>query len=247
MNIDFDLIDDTQQENDSYDFHRFYNQTTDTFKVMEQIQREEEAASELLEPNNYLRQDEIENMANEVYDETDNFLKSKDKFLESLINPIIEQTEDNFYLTLLHNIRFVKSNKVDLSVEEDIEKEIGFDLNSKIKAIKDICNLDLNCDTFEEMCYQVNNILLNEKMFLRIYEIKDNFRYLFHENKDTKKCLRSLSSCIKEKFNGFTWAELKLSKSQKTDILPINVLYKPIRKVNEFIKCYFVKDFKICV
>ena len=126
--------------------------------------------------------------------------------------------QENFYLTLLPSIRFVKSNKVDLSVEEDIEKEIGFDLYSKIKAIKDICVLDLNCDTFEEMCYQVNNILLNEKMFLRIYEIKDNFRYLFHENKDTKKCLRSLSSCIKEKFNGFTWAELKLSKSQKTDI-----------------------------
>ena len=81
-------------------------------------------------------------------------------------------------------------------------------------------------------------------MFLRIYEIKDNFRYLFHENKDTKKCLRSISSCIKEKFNGFTWAELKLSKSQKTDILPINVLYKPIRKVNEFIECYFVKDLR---
>ena len=152
MNIDSDLIDDTQQENDSYDFHRFHNQTTDTFKVMEQIQREEEAASELLEPNNYLRQDEID-------DETDNFLKSKGKFLESLINPIIEQTEDNFYLTLLHSIRFVKSNKVDLSVEEDIEKEIGFDLCSKIKAIKGICVLDLNCDTFDEMCYQVNNIL----------------------------------------------------------------------------------------
>ena len=145
---------------------------------------------------------------------------------------------------MLHSIRFVKSNKVDLSVEEDIEKEIGFDIYSKIKVIKDICVLDLNCDTFEEMCYQVNNILLNEKMFLRIYEIKDNFRYLFHENKDTKKCLRSLSSCIKEKFNGFTWAELKLSKSQKTDTLPINVLYKPIRKVNEFIKCYFVKDLR---
>ena len=38
MNIDSDLIDDTQQENDSYDFHRFHNQTTDIFKVMEQIQ-----------------------------------------------------------------------------------------------------------------------------------------------------------------------------------------------------------------
>ena len=245
MIIDSDLIDDRQQENDSHDFHRFHNQITDTCEIMEEILREEEAASELLEPNNYLTQNEIEDIANEVYDETDDFLKSKEKFLKSLINPI-DQTvkKDTFYLTLLHTIRYVKHNKVDLCVEEDMEKEIGFELYSKIKAIKNICVLDLNFKDFEEMCYRLNDILINEKMFLRIYEIKDNFRYLFHENKDSKKCLRLLSSCIKEKFNGFTWAELKLSKNQKTDIMPINILYKPVRKANEFIKCYFVKDLR---
>ena len=87
-------------------------------------------------------------------------------------------------------------------------------------------------------------MLLKENMFLRVYEIKNKFRYLFHENKYSKNCLRSLSSCIKEKFNGFTWAELKLSKNQKTDLMPINILYKPVKKADEFVKCYFVKDLK---
>ena len=145
---------------------------------------------------------------------------------------------------MLHTIRYAKHNKVDLCVEEDMNKEIGFNLYSKIKAIKDICVLDLNFNNFEEMRYELNDILLKENMFPRIYEIKDKFRYLFHENKDSKNCLRSLSSCIKEKFNGFTWAELKLSKNQKADLIPINILYKPVKKVDEFVKCYFVKDLR---
>ena len=115
---------------------------------------------------------------------------------------------------------------------------------SEINSIKDKCILDLNVNHFEEMCYNLNDILLKENMFLRIYEIKDKFRYLFHENKDSKNCLRSLSSCIKEKFNGFGRAELKLSTKEKTDLIPINILYKPVKKLGEFVKCYFVKDLK---
>ena len=66
MIIDDHLIDDSQQENDSHNFHRFHNQTTVTSEIMEEILREEEAASELLEPNNYVTQNEIEDIANEV-------------------------------------------------------------------------------------------------------------------------------------------------------------------------------------
>ena len=239
------IIDENLQENDSPIFYRFHNQTTDTSEVIEQILREEESTSKLLEANNYITENEIEEIANEVYDETDDFLKSKTKFINSLLNPIDQTAEENtFYLTLLHAIRYAKSNKSDLCLEEDIEKEIGVNLYSAINSIKDSCILDLNLNHFEEMCYNLNDILLKENMFLRIYEIKDKFRYLFHENKDSKNCLRSLSSCIKEKFNGFGWAELKLSAKEKTGLIPINILYKPVKKLDNFIKCYFVKDLK---
>ena len=243
MAID-DLIDDTHQETDDHCFHRFHNQQRDTSEIMEEILREEEAASEKLEHNNYLHQNEIEDIANEVYDETDDFLKSRDKFLGSLINPIDQTKEKSFYLTLLHSIRYVKNKKTDFCAEKEMEKEIGSSLYLQIQAIKDICILDLNYNNFEEMCYRVNDILITEKMFLRVYEIKDNYRYLFQENKDSKKVLRSLSSCIKEKFNGFTFADLKLSRENKTDVLPITILYKPVRKQDEVIKCYFVQDLR---
>ena len=210
-----DLIDDTYQENDDLSFHRFHNQLRDTSEIMEEILREEEIASEKLEPNNYLAYNEIEDIANEEYNETDDFLKSKDKFLVSLINPIEQTKENSFYLTLLHTIRYVKNKKTDFCPETEMGKEIGSGLYLQIQAIKSICNLDLNYNNFEDMCYQVNEILMTDNMFLRVYEIKDHYRYLFRENKDSKKVLRSLSSCIKEKFNGFTFADLKLSKKQK--------------------------------
>ena len=94
------------------------------------------------------------------------------------------------------------------------------------------------------MCFKVNDILISEKMFLRVYEIKDNYRYLFHEDKESKKVLISLSSCIKENFNGFTFADLKLSRNQKTDLFPISILYTPVKKRDEVIKCYFTKDLR---
>ena len=237
-----DFIDDSYQENDTSVFHRFHNQTTNTPDIMEELLREEESISEA---HNYIEDNEIAEIANEVYDESENFLQNKNKFLSTLIK-LLDQTgdKDSFCLTLLHAIRYVKTKKKDLCLEENLEKEIGNDLYSKINSIKENCILDLNLNHFEEMWYNLNDILVQENMFLRIYEIKDKYRYLFHENKDSKNCLRSLSSCIKEKFNGFRWCELKLSAKEKTNLLSVNILYKPIKKSDDFVKCYFVNDLK---
>ena len=94
------------------------------------------------------------------------------------------------------------------------------------------------------MCFDLNEILVGHKFFLRVYELKDKFIYLFHKDLKKKRVLRSLSSCIKEKFNGFTFAQIKLAKKEKDDLLPINVLYKPVKKQDEVINCYFTDDLK---
>ena len=59
-----------------------------------------------------------------------------------------------------------------------------------------------------------------------------------------KRVLRSLSSCIKEKFNSFTFAHIKLAKKEKNDLVPINIIYEPVKKQDEVIKCYFTNDLK---
>ena len=44
-----------------------------------------------------------------------------------------------------------------------------------------------------------------------------------------KEIIRKVSSCIKEKFNGFTFAQINLAKNQKQDFIPINIIYKPVK------------------
>ena len=91
------------------------------------------------------------------------------------------------------------------------------------------------------MSFDLNEILIEQKMFLRVYELKDKFRYLFHEDKEKKEVIRRISSCIKEKFNGFHVAVPSLSKGQKKDLSPINIIYIPVRSQEDVICCFFYK------
>ena len=248
MPIEDNLIDDSNQENNEPSFFRFHNQTRDHQEILEDIERRAEASIEHLEPNNYLNQSEIDDIGNESFDEFNSFQRSKTAFLNSLKHPVENQTRQNsFYLTLLHAIRFLKKKKSDQCDEIEIEKEIGSDLYFKIAEKKDKCILDLNKLHFDEMCDQINRILLEEKFFLRVYEIKDQFRYLFHEGHIKKKGLKSLSSCTKEKFNSFTFADICFQKKQKTDLIPVNILYIPIKKQDDVINCFFYRRSKKCI
>ena len=68
---------------------------------------------------------------------------------------------------------------------------------------------------FDQMCFELNEVLNESSMFLRIYELKDKFRYLFHEQKQKKKVIRKNSACIKNKFNGFTMTLSNSSEIEK--------------------------------
>ena len=231
MLIDENLIDDSIQENNEPSFFRFHNQTRDFQEIAEDIERLAESSIEHLEANNYLDQSEIDDIGKESFDEFDGFERSKTTFLNSLKSPVENQTRENsFYLTLLHAIRFL-SDQCD---EIEIEKEIGSDLYFKIAEKKDNCILDLNKTNFDEMCYEINEILTEEKFFLRVYEMKGKFRYLFHEDHNKKNVLRSLS----------TFADIWLQTKQKTDLIPVNILYMPIKKEDDVIKCFFTDDLK---
>ena len=77
---------------------------------------------------------------------------------------------------------FIKTKKSDLCDESETEEQIGADLYSKIIERKGKCFLDQNKRNFDAMCFDLNEILVGQKLFLRVYELKDKFRYLFHED-----------------------------------------------------------------
>ena len=95
------------------------------------------------------------------------------------------------------------------------------------------------------MYYDINDILIKNNLFLRFYELKDKFRYLFHQNKEGRKVKKSVSACIKERFNGFNIVAPTLSKKEKKDLFPINIIYNPVRSRKEIVECVFSTDIRL--
>ena len=64
------------------------------------------------------------------------------------------------------------------------------------------------------MCYEINSILSKFGFFLRVVEIKNKFRHLTTKDKSQQKIVRQLSSCLIEKYSGFTIISIENQKQQ---------------------------------
>ena len=76
-------------------------------------------------------------------------------------------------------------------------------------------------------------------MFLRVFELKDKFRYLFKKNSEQKRIVNEVSSCVIERFNGFTLVRLEFDNEIRRDFTPVDLIYKPVKKENEILNCFF--------
>ena len=145
--------------------------------------------------------------------------RNRNRFLQTLTNPGEEQTKENsFYLALLFAINYLKKGETGYFEEEILKEKIGDKLYADLESKEDRCILNLIKRDFDEMCFDINEILIQNNMFLRVYENKDKFRYLFHQTNKEKRVIRKVSACIKDKFNGFNVAAPPLSKGQKRTI-----------------------------
>ena len=110
-----------------------------------------------------------------------------------------------------------------------MKKDINNDkLHDALSAAKEKLRLDLDIQNFENQCFSVNNFLNKYGLFLRVYELKDKFLYLFKQDSETKTVFRELSRCINEKFNGFYIVRFGSSKKLRKSFHPIDMIYKPV-------------------
>ena len=65
------------------------------------------------------------------------------------------------------------------------------------------------------MCYEINLILSKFGYFLGVFELKNKFRHLTIKDKTQQKIVRQLSSCLIEKYNGFTIVSIEYKKRKK--------------------------------
>ena len=96
----------------------------------------------------------------------------------------------------MYAVRYHLTEKLD-KVSDDYFKKNDLEIFTKIYHLQDFLKLDLKVSTFEDQCYTINHILNKFNLFLRVYEEKEKFRYITNTEKDKRKIIREISSCVK--------------------------------------------------
>ena len=227
---DDEFIDDSEQPESGY--HYFTNVTKSYDEAMQDAMQD----IDNLEARHYFDSDEEEEL-----NEFANFEAKVKLFRESLIAPHGLENPDSFFYSILYAIRHKLAQKVDFVEQEDVLKqEVGLALSDDLFQIKSLLRLDgedvLN---FENQCFKINRILSKHSMFLRVFELKDKFRYLIKQDSRQKNVFRELSACVVERFNGFTIVRLEFDNEIRREFKPIDIIYKPVIKQNAILNCFF--------
>ena len=139
--------------------------------------------------------DEISNLCESSEDEAeiDEFENAAEKvkcFGETLMpktKPEEETEHNNFVKVILYAIRFDKQNKTDICDKNDFKKVIDENLIDQLDEEKYEFILDLQ--KFNNNSYEINYVLSKCNYFLRVFQLKNKFRYLtMKEPKKTKHC-----------------------------------------------------------
>ena len=177
---DDEFIDDSEQSESCYSY--LTNVTMSYDDVIRDVENVENVDG--VEARHYFDSDEEEEL-----NEFSNFEAKVKLFRQSLINPHGLENLDSFFFSILYAIRHKLTGKVDfIGEEENLKEDVGLALCHDLCQIKSLLRLDgedrLN---FENQCFQVNRILSRHEMFLRVFELKDKFRYLIKQNSKQKK------------------------------------------------------------
>ena len=68
---------------------------------------------------------------------------------------------------------------------------------------------------------------------------------MIKQDSKKKTVLRDLSSYAVEKFNRFSIVRVELSKKLRQPFCPIDIIYKPVKKADDIINCFFSEKLNI--
>ena len=74
---------------------------------------------------------------------------------------------------------------------------------------------------------------------MSIFELKNKYCRLAVKDKSEQKIIRQLSSCLIEKYSGFTQISIEYGKKQRKLFKPIDIIYKPTKRIEIEPLCFF--------
>ena len=114
---------------------------------------------------------------------------------------------------------------------ESAAKKLGDEFTEKLFSEEENLHLDDSFENCFDKCHLVNELLEEKRLFLRVYERRDKFRFLIKKGVSGKnKIVRDLSACIIRKFNSYEISTVNFNCRQKKFLHLLDVVYEPTTK-----------------
>ena len=97
------------------------------------------------------------------------------------------------------------TKKIDAVDDEQIKKDISSEIYDEISPLKKFLELSLDIFHFENQCDVINRILNKHNLFLRIFELKEKFRYITKTSSQKKNIVRETPLVSLKNLMDFTW------------------------------------------
>ena len=166
------------------------------------------------------------------------------KKLDVSLKQFRENDDESFYLSILYGSYF-KLKDPNADFPDDLEALLGMTFLEQLERIRPKLFLGLNIETLERQCYMINHLLLSKNLFLRILEKRIKFRYLIKKAPTKNEVKRELSSCVEGRFNRFQVVKNLFGKEEKRKFIPLDIVYKPIKSLDQKIECYFTDEIRL--
>ena len=238
------FVDDlnAEEENNRAFYHNFENVTRPIDEALrEEFDESMCEAEQFDEVSNFCKSSEEEREVDEFKD----IGKRIEKF-EEMLHPIVDANneggQNSFVYAILYALRFDISLKVNVCTEKELQEMTGADLFLKLFKNRGKFKLELDNHKFNFIYMEINDVLTNSSYSLRVYQLTNKFRYLNLKSPTKQTIFQKFCSCENQKFNGFNIVSIEDWRKLRKKFKPIDLVYKPVRKPKEEIKCYFLRD-----
>ena len=240
---DKSFTNDDNEINESRDFYRqFANVENDLEQVLAHARNEALQDIEQLDKISNLNEE------NECEMEIDDFQGSEDcleKFQKTFPkNKNNTEGQNQLRHVTLLTLKYKINGSKNTCSSNELEKIVGKDLFKEINQPEKF-KFIIDQQYFFNMCYQIIMILAKFGFFLPVYELKKKYRHLFMRKPDQQKIVKQSSSCLIEKYNGFTVIRIEYEKKERKNFEPLDIIYKPKKDLETEPLCYFTTDISL--
>ena len=138
-----------------------------------------------------------------------------------------ETKHNNFIRIILYAIRYDKENKTDVCDKNKFKKTIDEKFIQQLYEEK--YKFIFNLQKFNNNCCEINCFLSKYNQFLRVFELKNQFRQLTRKDPKNQNFFRQISSCLIKKYNGFQSKSIEFSRRENKNFKLIDIIYKPTK------------------